>query len=314
MKITHLNALRALEATLRKGSFTAASNELGVTPAAVGQRIQKLEKYIGRSLFERNATGATPTAEARRMLPALNAGFSALAGIFEKLRPETAVKRVAVTMPESFAENWFGLVVSDFTARYPQADLQLDASNQDYDLKVENFDFAIRYGQPLGGNFEETLLFGDSVQPVCSPEFATRHDLAAGKSDLSGVPLLHVLNRTGDPNWIGFEGWGRAFDVDPSSLAHGIRFSKAGSGLQSAISGEGLVMSGLVEAFHALSDGRLTMPFGATRRYETKYKYRLLKHKHVQMSVAQRAFADWLVQRAKQYRQGVVHLLERYSD
>jgi LysR family glycine cleavage system transcriptional activator len=179
---------------------------------------------------------------------------------------------------------------------------------------VENFDFSIRYGQPLGGNFEETLLFGDSVQPVCSPEFASRYNLAAGMSDLSRVPLLHVLNRTGDPNWIGFEGWGRAFDVDPSSLAHGIRFSKAGSGLQSAISGEGLVMSGLVEAFHALADGRLTMPFGASRRHETTYKYRLLKLRDAQISASQRAFADWLAERAKQYMRDAGKLLERYSN
>ncbi|SLN11174.1 Glycine cleavage system transcriptional activator [Roseovarius litorisediminis] len=314
MRITHLNALRALEATLRKGNFTAAAKELGVTPAAVGQRIQALEDYIGRSLFERSATGATPTAEARKMQPALNAGFSALAGVLEDLQPEKAAKRVLVTMPESFAENWFALVVSEFTEMHPQADLRLDASNRDYDLSSETFDFAIRYGKSLGDPFEETLLFGDSVQPVCSPEFACRHGLHPGMRDLSGVPLIHVLNRTGDPNWIGFDEWGRTFGIDPSSLAHGIRFSKAGSGLASSIAGEGLVMAGLVEAFHALADGRLTMPFGATHRYETTYKYRLVRHRDVAMSFIQRTFATWFTARAQQHNRDLEDLLERCAN
>jgi LysR family glycine cleavage system transcriptional activator len=314
MKIRHLNALRALEATLRKGSFTAASKELGITPAAVGQRIQAFENYIGRSLFERSAKGATPTVEARKMQPLLNTGFAALAEVLEELRPETSVKRVSVTMPESFAENWFGLVVSEFSAMNPQAELTLDVSNRDYDLTSQDFDFAIRYGRPVGDPFEETLLFGDSVQPVCSPQFAVLHDLHPGTLKLNRVPLIHVLNRTGDPGWIGFDGWGRAFGIDPTSLAHGIRFSKAGSGLQSAIAGEGLVMAGLVEAFHALADGRLTMPFGTSRRFETTYKYRLLRHRDVALSTARRAFAVWVVERARQHNQDVEDLLEQYSD
>jgi len=132
--------------------------------------------------------------------------------------------------------------------------------------------------------------------------------------DLGGVPLIHVLNRTGDPDWIGFDGWGYAFGVDPSSLVHGIRFSKAGSGLHSAIAGEGLVMAGLVEAFHALADGRLTMPFGASRRHETTYKYRLVRHRDVEMSKTRRAFATCFIERAQQHNRDIEELLEGYSD
>ena len=34
MKLSHLNGMRALEATLRNGTFTKAAEELGVTVAA----------------------------------------------------------------------------------------------------------------------------------------------------------------------------------------------------------------------------------------------------------------------------------------
>ena len=42
-----LNALRAFEASARRGSFAAAAEELGVTPAAIGQQVRHLEALIG---------------------------------------------------------------------------------------------------------------------------------------------------------------------------------------------------------------------------------------------------------------------------
>ena len=260
-----------------------------------------------------SAAGAVPTVEARKVLPDLNTGFAVLANAFEKLDRRQAPQRISVTLPESFAENWFALVLTEFTESHPEADLRLDASNRDHDLAAESYDFAIRYGKPVGDPFEENLLFGDSVQPVCSPEFAARYDLHPGLRDLAGVPLLHVLNRTGDPGWIGFDGWGRTFGIDPSSIGHGIRFSKAGSGLQSAITGQGLVMAGLVEAFHALAAGSLIMPFGASRRYETTYKYRLLRRRNVKLTPVRQAFANWLTDRSDRHNRYVDDLLRRFS-
>ncbi len=51
--LTHLNALLAFEASARLGNFTRAAEELGVTPAAVGQQVRILEDYLGRKLFHR---------------------------------------------------------------------------------------------------------------------------------------------------------------------------------------------------------------------------------------------------------------------
>ena len=50
-----LNALRAFEAAARCGGFSAAAEELSVTPAAVGQQVRHLEIWMPSSqgyLFE----------------------------------------------------------------------------------------------------------------------------------------------------------------------------------------------------------------------------------------------------------------------
>ena len=51
MKLSHLNGLRALEAALRTGTFSAAADELGVTVAAIGQQLRGLEDYLGLRLL-----------------------------------------------------------------------------------------------------------------------------------------------------------------------------------------------------------------------------------------------------------------------
>jgi LysR family glycine cleavage system transcriptional activator len=41
--VTHLKSLQAVELAIRKGSLKEAADVLGITPAAVGQRVRALE-------------------------------------------------------------------------------------------------------------------------------------------------------------------------------------------------------------------------------------------------------------------------------
>ncbi|MGI9357153.1 MAG: LysR substrate-binding domain-containing protein [Rhizobiaceae bacterium] len=301
MKLSHLNSLRALEATLRHGSFTAAADELGITSAAVGQRVRSLEEYIGKSLFERVSSGIIPSDDAKDVERLLTAGFSSIASGLEQLKLERTRNRVSVTLPASFAENWLMPSISYFYSRHAEIDLRLDASNRDVDMLVEDFDFAIRYGQPSVDPLQEIVLFGDYVLPVCSPEFASQHNLEPDLRSLDSVLLIHLLNRTSDRSWVGFEGWGNAFGFDPSGLDQGVRYSKISSGLQSAILGQGLVLCGLTEAYNSIKAGSLVIPFGSSLRLQTHYQYRLLWVRRRRMTVLQDDFRNWILQIANEF-------------
>lgn len=49
-----IKTLLAFDAAMKYSSFTQAAEELHVTPGAVGQQIQKLEEWLGTSLFIRS--------------------------------------------------------------------------------------------------------------------------------------------------------------------------------------------------------------------------------------------------------------------
>lgn len=303
MRTPHLNGLRAFETALRTRNLTAAGRELGVTAAAVGQQIRTLEDYLGRKLFERRPNGVVPTAAALRVQDRLTAGMSILSDVVVQLSRVEVKDRVAVTLPESFAENWLTLRLSDFYRDNAGVDLRLDSTNRQVDLFQEDFDFAIRYAVPPENNLTSIKLFDDIVLPVCTPDFATEYGLSPGTLVLADVPLIHLVDRTPDPDWVDWPRWADTYGVDLGDLPRGPTFTHFNSGLRAAVTGQGLVLCGIVEAYHAIEDGQLIVPFGFERRCQTSYCYWLVHVEGRRLSKVQRKFVSWIEDVAKAFRQ-----------
>jgi len=302
MKISHLNALRALDATLRKGSFKAAAEELGVTTAAIGQQIRTLESFLDRKLFLRTNTGVQPTDSALGIQQKLATGFLAIEEVIGQLKFQSSKNRLAISLPSSFAENWFTDRLSEFYKTNSEIDLRLDASNRMVDLLTEDFDFAIRYSPPQPEIYQELILFGDYVLPVCTPEFADKHQLSNDLKSLAGVPLIHLGERTPDPEWADWMKWGASFGFDLDSLRDGIHLTEFNSGIQTAIGGQGLVMCGVVEAYNSIKKGLLINPFGPDLCYKTGFQYRLVSVQGRALSTLQSRFQEWVDDTARTFR------------
>ena len=305
MAATHLTALRALEAVLRTGSFAAAAEELNVTAAAIGQQIRQLEDYLGCALFERQPSGVEATPQARLVREKLGSAFGVLSAVLDELSRRRPTNRIAVTLPESFAENWFVHRLARFFAETGGVDLRLDSTNRRVDLLVEDLDYVIRYSPPPPDTLHAVDLFGDWVLPVCAPSFARTHGLDENRRSLKDVPLIHLRNRTPDPQWSDWPAWGAAFDIDPDGLSVGPNLTQFSSGLQTAIAGQGLVLAGLTEAWQALDAGLLVAPFSLRRRIETGYRYRLVFAADRTRSPMQRRFERWVTEEAAQFRAAV---------
>ncbi|MBD3677492.1 MAG: LysR family transcriptional regulator [Rhodobacteraceae bacterium] len=309
MKLSHLNGLRALEASLRHGGFSAAAAELGVTPAAVGQQIRGLEAFLGRKLFRRSGQGTTPTEAAKQLEAQLTSGFSQVAEALARLSSAPEANRLSVTLPASFAENWLMPRISAFYGIASEVDLRIDATNRMVDLLAEDFDFALRYSPPTKDPFDDTELFGDRVLPVCSPDFAITHKASLQEKSLKGVPLVHLENRTPDPSWPDWKSWTEQFGIDMKQAGKIGRFTQFSSGLQAAISGQAMVLCGVTEAFNGIQSGQLILPFGPASHRETDYRYRLVSVRGRPATSLKRKFRDWILGEAKQFRKQVAVLL-----
>jgi LysR family glycine cleavage system transcriptional activator len=225
-----------------------------------------------------------------------------LEGILGQLSRRGQPNRIAITLPPSFAENWFTRHIAEFYQQHSEIDLRLDASNRMVDLFVEDFDFAIRYCAQPSDHYEYVDLFGDKVIAVCSPAFAQKHRLVRKRRNLAGVPLVQLEHRTPDPEWPSWEMWGQRFGFDRDGLDTGVRISQVNSGLQMAAGGQGLVLSGITEAFHALREGIVVAPYGTSMSYPTGYLYRLVSVHGRGLSTLQRRFREWVIKTGGQFK------------
>src|SRR5215469_15423039 len=165
---SHLRSLQALELALRTGSLQAAAGELGITPAAVGQRVKALEDYLGVDLLVRGRSGLKPTASLAPALRHLGAGFRELdlaAGLLD-LQQGSEIHIAAVS---DFVDLWLGPRLAAFRTAHPNILFGVNGEGE-APLRLGRVDCEIAFGPPAGGD----LLFRDYVAPILSPENTRR--------------------------------------------------------------------------------------------------------------------------------------------
>ena len=77
-RLPPLTAIEAFVQVARTGSIKAASQELALSPPALSRRIQALERFIGRPLFERRHQAVVLNADGDRLLQQIAPALEAL--------------------------------------------------------------------------------------------------------------------------------------------------------------------------------------------------------------------------------------------
>ena len=140
-----LNALRAFEATMRRGQMKLAAEELGVTYGAVSRQVRGLEETLGVSLFDGPRNKLTPSQAARDLQPALQDAFD---------QTETSVLRVQrkkkrtldLSYLSTFAMRWLIPRLFNFREAHPSIDVRMTADDAPVDFARDRFEVAIRVG------------------------------------------------------------------------------------------------------------------------------------------------------------------------
>ncbi|MEM1046036.1 MAG: transcriptional regulator GcvA [Pseudomonadota bacterium] len=192
MSSTHarppLRALQVFEAAARHGSFTAAAKELGITQSGVSRQVSDLEATLGIRLFVRNGARIAQTPAGERLSGQLADAFIRIWNSVSDIRRSEQV--VTLSMLPSIATRWFAPRLGRFLARHPEIDLRITASRHLVDFAAEGIDAAIRYSPRPSPHLEAVKLGTETVQPVCSPDYARRQGLQV-PADLYRVTLLH---------------------------------------------------------------------------------------------------------------------------
>lgn len=294
---------------MRLGSVSEAAQEQGVTTAAIGARIRELERRLDRPLFRREGRGLVPLAQTRDVAGRLSDAMHAIANVQDTLSVNARGRRIALAVTQTFAENWLPRHMPSLMARLSGVDLRLDTSWDVVDLAQCGFDFAIRYMGEAGPAYGQVTLLPSGVVPVCTPSFAKRYGLRPGCETLDGIPVAHIDVPTSDPDWCNWDQWSlrTGIALGDAKEAH---FTLSGSGLRVASSGMGLVLGGISEMFHELSEGRLVMPFGPKTHVTGQYWHKLIWPRDRHHGPLQRQFIDWITEQSRADRRVMQDVFE----
>ena len=132
------------------GSFSEAARRLGMTSAAVGKNVARLEVGLGVRLFQRSTRSLTLTEAGESFLHEVRDSLISIQAAVDNLastggQPAGTLK---VSMGTGFGRTYMVPLLAPFLAKYPAISPDWHFDNRQVDLIAQGFDAA------LGGGFE----------------------------------------------------------------------------------------------------------------------------------------------------------------
>ncbi len=138
-----IDSLRCFLAAARLRSFRAAAHTVALTPAALGQRIQKLEDELGTPLFRRTTRSISLTEAGLALLPAAERCVDAAGECVRAARGESAAPPMEITLGSrhELGMSWIVPQLDRLAAALPALDIHLYlGSGPDLLLRVRTMD------------------------------------------------------------------------------------------------------------------------------------------------------------------------------
>lgn len=177
-----------LEVTLalvRGGTLAAAADRLGIDASTVFRSLQRLERGLGRALFERTRAGyvatelATQLAEhAERLEAALEAARSTL-----EAAPSQVSGTVRITTTDTVLHGLVAPALHALQPQHPLLNYELHAGNELASLTRRDADIAVRATQRPPPHLVGRQLGPIRVALYSAKDGATLADVDAGKAD-----------------------------------------------------------------------------------------------------------------------------------
>ncbi len=287
-----LSGLIDFDAAARLGGFTLAAETLHKTPAAVSLQVRQLEASLGFALFERLPRRLVLTERGRAFAATVAGALGELRAQAQALREADDAALLRISTTHSFALKWLAPRLGRFTARHPQFDVRVAATDVAVDLAGGGVDVALRYSPVTPHEDDAALLWREQLVAVVAPSLAPRG--APAPRALARLPLLYE----GTPGpWRRFLA-DAGVEVAPTAFVRG--FSHAGLLAQAALAGQGAALVPYAMVHDDLAAGgllRLRAPARANGM-----GYRFLAAERVRGSAKARLLHAWLAEEMDEMR------------
>lgn len=288
-----LSKLYTFEVAARHCSFALAANELAITPSAVSHRINSLEDELGFKLFQRFHRKIELTGEGERVFWALKSSLDYLNQEVLEIKNQELSGTLTVYSRPSIAQCWLVPKLADFAHHYPAISLNILTGNENVNFLGGGIDLAIYYDDKTPEKLSFEHLMDESMVPVCSPEYAQKHQLHGNLINLRQCTLLHDRQAwSRDSDISEWQEWALRTGVNLESTQRSMGFDRSDLAIVAAINHVGVAMGRKKLVARRLANQELIMPFpGMEVQCEQRYYISTLSERQWPKI---NAFVQWL--------------------
>ncbi|MFC5463056.1 LysR family transcriptional regulator [Massilia niabensis] len=195
--------MKVFAAVVEAGSFTGATEPLGMSKAAVSRYVAELEERLGVRLLHRTTRRLSPTTEGE----IFHARCRELLGNLDEAEAEISSRSgeasglLKLNVPVTFGLMHLASLWPAFLARHPKLALDITLSDRVADLVEEGFDVAVRIGQLAPSSLISRKLASTRIVLCASPAYLRKHGEPATPGDLLRHAVISYSLFASGENW-----------------------------------------------------------------------------------------------------------------
>lgn len=186
-RLPPLTGIEAFVQVARTGSVKAAAASLALSSPALTRRVQALERFVGRTLFERRHQGVHLNPDGERLLSELGPALDALARAFDRATGAGDVQRLRLGVLPLFASYRLMPRMAALRALHPELHIDIDTGPHGLARLDEGLDAAIVLTRDVEAPLYARPLARSPVVAIGAPHM---RDVYRAPADLSRATVF----------------------------------------------------------------------------------------------------------------------------
>ena len=285
-RLPPLTAIEAFVQVARLGSVKAAAEELALSSPALSRRVQALERFMGRNLFERRHQAMMLSTDGEMLLSRIAPALDALTLAIDATSGESELVRLRLAVMPLFASQRLMGRLPELRQRHPELHIDIDTGGHALARLGEGVDAAIVLTRDIDSGLYSRRIDRDTIVAVVNRSLLAGRFPVSRHDDLARLTVF--LHR--DMSEL-FTVWREALGQSALEPAAVDVFDSGQLMLDAAAQGLGVAFM-LRSHLEDAHDDRLTNLFD--ENVESPYGYWFACRRPALSTRAVRIFHDWL--------------------
>jgi LysR family glycine cleavage system transcriptional activator len=287
-RLPPLTAIEAFVQVARLGSIKAAAEELALSSPALSRRVQSLERFIGKPLFERRHQALKLNDDGERLLGMIAPALDNMTDAVEAMTSGVELLRLRLGILPLFATQRLLPKLPDLKKKHPELHLDVDTAGYGVTRLGDGLDAAIVLARDVDPSLYARRLDRNRVHVIGARSLIEGPDPITRPEQIAGLTAL--VHRDMPDTFSAWRAAAGLHDIEPIAIDH---FDSGTLMLEAAAQGLGIAFM-LESHYEDARDPRLVQLFDLT--VESQYSYWFVCRPRALTQRPVRIFHDWMIE------------------